>query len=71
MPNRRPNTSLHVHSDRHGIWRVQPEGEPRVLSEHVSETDAERAAKRHAAATGAPEIVVHDRYDRVHNVTPR
>jgi Uncharacterized protein conserved in bacteria (DUF2188) len=60
-----------VSSDRCGVWRVQAEGEPRALSEHASETDAEGAAARHAAATGAHEIVVHDRYHRVHSVPPR
>ena len=71
MPDRHPQTPLHVHADRRGVWRVESEDEPHTLSEHASETQAERAAKRHAAETGAPEIVVHDRYDRVHSVTPR
>lgn len=47
---------------------MQPEGEERALSEHASETDAERAAARHAGVTGAEEIVVHDRYHRMHSV---
>jgi uncharacterized protein DUF2188 len=77
MPRQRPDqhrTSvppLHVRPDRGGVWRVQPEGEERTLSEHVSETEAERAAGRHAAATGATDIVVHDRYNRTHSVPPR
>jgi hypothetical protein len=63
---------LHVRSDRKGVWRVHPEDAQRAtLSAHVSETQAERAAARHAAATGAEEIVVHDRYERVHSVRPR
>jgi hypothetical protein len=71
VSDRHPKPLLHVSSDRRGVWRVQAEGEPRALSEHASETDAERAAARHAAATGAHEIIVHDRYHRVHSVPPR
>jgi hypothetical protein len=44
---------------------VQREGDKRPLSEHSSETEAERAATVHAAATGTPEVIVHDRYQRV------
>jgi hypothetical protein len=47
---------------------VHCEGEERVLSEHLSETEAERAAARLAAVTGAQEVIVHDRYHRVHNL---
>jgi hypothetical protein len=49
---------------------VQREGDERPLSEHGSETEAERAATRHAAAIGAPEVIVHDRYERVHRAAP-
>lgn len=60
-----PSGRLHVRADACGVWRVQWEGEDRPLSEHGSETEAERAAARHAMEAGAPEIVVHDRYHRV------
>ena len=60
---------LIVHCDRGGVWRVQPEGDARLLSEHGSETEAERAAARHAVEIGAHEILVHDRYHRVHRAT--
>jgi Uncharacterized protein conserved in bacteria (DUF2188) len=56
---------LHVLPDRVGGWRVEREGEDRPLSEHNSETDAEGAAVSEARATDTPEVVVHDRYDRV------
>ena len=56
-----------VCSDAGGVWRVKPEGGDRILSAHVSETAAERAAAVHAAETGAAEIVVYDRYFRVHS----
>ena len=42
------------------------EGEDQPLSEHNSETDAEGAAVSEARATDTSEVVVHDRYDRVH-----
>jgi hypothetical protein len=59
--------TLHVLPHARGSWRVQREGDERPLSEHSSETEAERAATRHAAtAPNAPEIIVHDRYGRLH-----
>jgi len=46
---------------------VQREGETQPLSEHGNATDAERAATRDAAASApAPDVLVHDRYERVH-----
>ena len=57
---------LHVAPDRLGGWYVQREGEDRPLSEHTNLTDAEGAAVREARGTGSPDVVVHDRYDRVH-----
>jgi hypothetical protein len=62
-----PPERLVVRSDDRGVWRVKPEGGDRILSAHVSETAAERAAAVHAAETGAAEIVVYDRYFRVHS----
>ena len=62
----RPSTPLHVLPDRVGGWRVVREGEDQPLSEHNSETDAEGAAVSEARATDTSEVVVHDRYDRVH-----
>ncbi len=61
---------LHVRADGLGIWLVYAEGEDRSLSRYGSETDAERAATRRAADTGARDIIVHDRYHRVHKVSP-
>jgi aminoglycoside phosphotransferase family enzyme/predicted kinase len=58
---------LHVMPDRVGGWHVRREGEDHPLSAHNSETDAESAALRNARATATPEVLVHDRYDRVHH----
>jgi hypothetical protein len=57
---------LHILPHDRGGWRVQREGDERPLSEHGSETEAEHAAVTHAATSGAPEIIVHDRYARLH-----
>ena len=57
------NAPLHVIPDRLGTWTVQREGESTPLSEHGSETEAEQAAARNAAGC---EVIVHDRYERVH-----
>jgi hypothetical protein len=57
---------IHVLPHERGSWRVQREGDDRPLSEHDSETEAERAA----AAAGASEIIVHDRYGRLHRASP-
>ena len=55
---------LHVLPHERGSWRVQREGEDRPLSEHDSATAAERSA----VAAGAREVIVHDRYGRLHRV---
>ena len=55
---------LHIVADRLGAWRVHREGDPRPLSTHDTETEAER----HARDLGAARVIVHDRYHRVHSV---
>ena len=60
---------LHVVPDNVGGWHVEREGEAQPLSAHNSETDAEREAVRTARATATPEVLVHDRYDRIHRAT--
>jgi hypothetical protein len=58
---------LHVIPTPLGRWGVHRADDPRPLSEHGSATEAERQAR----ATGAHEIVVHDRYGRVRDVHGR
>ena len=60
------DSPLHVIPDHVGGWRVQREGVDQPLSEHNSATDAESAAVREARDTGTPDVVIHDRYDRIH-----
>jgi hypothetical protein len=62
---------IHVVPHPRGSWRVHREGHEHPLSEHDSETDAESAAIERAAATGAGEVIVHDRYGRVHTARRR
>jgi hypothetical protein len=62
--------ALHVVPHPLGSWHVQREGEDRPLSEHDSETAAELSAVLRAHATDTPEVVVHDRYDRLHRALP-
>jgi hypothetical protein len=67
-----PTTPLHIRPNARGDWSVEREGETQPLSVHRSETDAERAAASHADRSDATEIIVHDRYDRVHRApSPR
>jgi hypothetical protein len=50
---------------------VAPDRASTVLSSHVSAHEAERAARRLAAAHGAQRIYLHDRYQRVRSLTPQ
>ena len=59
------SSPLHIVPDRLGGWCVRREGSDQALSEHNSETEAERAAVRAARDTDTHEVVVHDRYNRV------
>jgi len=63
------SSPLHIVPNQLGGWCVQREGSDQPLSEHNSETDAERAAVRAARETDTPEVVVHDRYNRVHRAS--
>ena len=66
-----PSRPLHIVPNQLGSWHVRREGADRPLSEHASATDAELAAVRAAHATDAPEVVVHDRYNRVRRAHPK
>ena len=47
-----------------GAWIVRREGETAPLSQHLTVTDAERAARR----LDSESILLHDRYRRVHAI---
>jgi D-aminopeptidase len=54
--------------DRVGGWRVERQGAEHPQSRHDSATEAEDAAVNAARDAGTADVVVHDRYDRVHRV---
>jgi hypothetical protein len=66
-----PTQHIHVEYSDSGMWVVKPDDRTAVLSEHWSETAAERAAIAHAAGCDDCDVVVHDRYARVHVVNRR
>jgi len=63
------DTSVHVVPGRKGVWTVRGVDDGAAESMHPSATEAERAARDYARASGATQVVLHDRYARLH-VTP-
>jgi hypothetical protein len=61
---------IHVRPNRTGIWVVHPDDVDVPISEHVTETDAERVALDQAAILDDAAVVIHDRYERVRIVQP-
>ena len=57
--------------DRTATWRVQDGDSRATISEHLSENDAERAARVRARARGLERIVIHDRYHRTRELPTR
>ena len=60
---------IHVRYSDKGSWVVQPDDRSDPISEHGSETAAERAAIEHASGRDDCDVVVHDRYARVRFVS--
>ena len=60
------NTSVHVVPGRKGVWTVRGLDDRTATSVHTSATEAERAAHAYARARGATQVVLHDRYARLH-----
>jgi hypothetical protein len=63
-------TEVHVIPDQRSTWRVYEIDEDSPLSEHVTATEAELAARIHAKDRDAERVVVHDRYHRTHDAAP-
>ena len=63
-------TEVHVIPDERTTWRVYDRDAKAPLSEHTSATEAELAAQAHAQDRDAERVVIHDRYNRTHDVTP-
>jgi hypothetical protein len=64
-------STIHVEPTSTGRWIVRLDDERESLSEHESATDAERAARDLAQHEGAEDVLLHDRYARVHRVEAR
>ena len=60
------DTSVHVVPGRKGVWTVRGVDDRAAASVHASATEAERAAHDYARAQGATQVVLHDRYARLH-----
>ena len=61
---------IHVRPNRTGIWFVQSDDVDVPISEHITETEAERVALDRAATLDDTSVVIHDRYERVRIVAP-
>lgn len=59
------DASVHVVPGRKGVWTVRGVDAGAAASVHRSASEAERAAHEYARASGATQVVVHDRYARV------
>ena len=60
------DSSVHVVPGRKGVWTVRGVDDGAAASVHPSATEAQRAACDYARASGATQVVVHDRYARLH-----
>jgi hypothetical protein len=60
-------TTIHVEPDQRGSWLVRHEAER--VSEHLTATDAERAAFQAARRFGTTNVLMHDRYRRVRELS--
>ena len=65
--------SVHVVPGRKGVWTVRGVDDGAAASVHTSANEAERAAHHYARARGVTQVVLHDRYARLHvaRVHPR
>jgi hypothetical protein len=66
-PKEESMSEVHVIPDDRTTWRVYDSRAAAPLSEHTNTTEAELAAHAHAAEVGAARVVVHDRYQRIHD----
>jgi hypothetical protein len=60
-------TEVHVIPDDRSTWRVYDADTAVPLSEHTNATEAELAARAHAQERDLERVVVHDRYNRMHD----
>jgi Uncharacterized protein conserved in bacteria (DUF2188) len=61
---------LHVEPTASGRWVVCYEHHKQPLSDHLTASEAQGSAQRRARTEGIARVLVHDRYARVHEITP-
>ena len=66
VPPRLTDIAVHVVPGRKGVWTVRGGDDAATASVHGSATEAERAAHDYARVHGATQVVLHDRYARLH-----
>ena len=66
MPTETETTTVHVFPHPRGRWFVRVGDDPATMTEHPTVNLAERQARRRAVALGLDVVLVHDRYQRVH-----
>ena len=66
----RPAPGLHVEPPASGRWVVRYEHHKQPLSDHPTATEAKGSAQRRARTEGIARVLLHDRYTRVHEITP-
>jgi hypothetical protein len=71
MPTETNIGVVHVHPHPLLRWLVRIEDDPATTTEHPTVNIAERQARRRASALGIDVVLVHDRYQRVHESTVR
>ncbi|MBE2316001.1 hypothetical protein DVA67_008445 [Solirubrobacter sp. CPCC 204708] len=59
-------TTIHVEPDNRGAWLVRHDAER--VSEHMTATEAERAAFQAARRFSATSVLMHDRYRRTREI---
>jgi hypothetical protein len=66
MPTDTDTVMVHVYPHPRGRWLVRVGDDPATATEHPTVNVAEQQARRRASALGVDHVLVHDRYQRVH-----
>jgi hypothetical protein len=62
------SATIHIEPSRAGSWLVRREADAEPLSEHLTATDAEAAARVAARRFSTQNVLLHDRYRRVREI---
>jgi len=65
-----PAPGLHVEPTASGRWVVCYEHHKQPLSDHLTASEAQGSAQARARTEGIARVLLHDRYTRVHEITP-